>query len=196
MDIFENLENLNVSEECFDEIMNMVEELLNEGHNLEGVVTRAALSGRIPMDTDKWPELSKKAMKIPSSGDIHRDEDGKLNTDNLDSKYLTNNDRGMLKNKKRQAKKPFRPSADALSKGFDRRTRKINKLRKTLDSPYIYPGDKEFTDADNKLSQTYRAGNRILNWVRKNDHRYPKNERDKIRKSMQKSIGASTDGDW
>lgn len=30
MDIFESLENLNVSEECFDEIMDMVEELLSE----------------------------------------------------------------------------------------------------------------------------------------------------------------------
>lgn len=30
MNIFENLENLNVSEECFDEIMDMVEELLSE----------------------------------------------------------------------------------------------------------------------------------------------------------------------
>ena len=30
MDIFESLENLNVSEECFEEIMDMVEELLSE----------------------------------------------------------------------------------------------------------------------------------------------------------------------
>lgn len=30
MNIFESLENLNVSEECFDEILNMVEELLSE----------------------------------------------------------------------------------------------------------------------------------------------------------------------
>ena len=30
MDIFESLENLNVSEECFDEIMGLVEELLSE----------------------------------------------------------------------------------------------------------------------------------------------------------------------
>ena len=29
MDIFESLENLNVSEECFDDIINMVEEILN-----------------------------------------------------------------------------------------------------------------------------------------------------------------------
>ena len=31
MDIFESLENLNVSEECFDEIMGIVEEILSEG---------------------------------------------------------------------------------------------------------------------------------------------------------------------
>ena len=31
MDIFESLENLNVSEECFDEIMDIVEEIINEG---------------------------------------------------------------------------------------------------------------------------------------------------------------------
>ena len=37
MDIFESLENLNVSEECFDEIMDMVEELL-EGYNLRDTV--------------------------------------------------------------------------------------------------------------------------------------------------------------
>ena len=30
MDIFENLENLNVSEECFNDIMDIVEELLSE----------------------------------------------------------------------------------------------------------------------------------------------------------------------
>ena len=33
MSIFESLENLNVSEECFDEIMGIVEELLGEGTN-------------------------------------------------------------------------------------------------------------------------------------------------------------------
>ena len=39
MDIFENLENLNVSEECFDEIMNMVEELLQAN---EGIASKIA----------------------------------------------------------------------------------------------------------------------------------------------------------
>ena len=32
MNIFENLENLNVSEECFNEIIGIVEELINELH--------------------------------------------------------------------------------------------------------------------------------------------------------------------
>ena len=35
MDIFESLENLNVSEECFDEIMGLVEELLSEGEKVD-----------------------------------------------------------------------------------------------------------------------------------------------------------------
>ena len=30
MDIFESLENLSISEECFNEIMNMIEEYINE----------------------------------------------------------------------------------------------------------------------------------------------------------------------
>lgn len=32
MDIFESLENLNISEECFDEIMGLVEEILSENY--------------------------------------------------------------------------------------------------------------------------------------------------------------------
>lgn len=189
MSIFEELESLNVSEECFDDIMNIVEDLLSEGNHLRNVVYRASAKGR----TNKTQELAKKAMKVPSSGDIHRDEDGKLNTDNLDGKYLTNNDRGRLKNKDRQAKKPFRPSADAISKGFNRRTEKINKLHKTLNSPYIYPEDKEFQDAGDKLSQTYRSGDRLLKWVNKNSHKYSKNERDQIQKSVKKSLDASAE---
>ena len=30
MNIFESLENLNVSEECFDDIINIVEEIINQ----------------------------------------------------------------------------------------------------------------------------------------------------------------------
>lgn len=37
MDIFENLENLAVSEECFNDIMGIVEEIINEGPSVERV---------------------------------------------------------------------------------------------------------------------------------------------------------------
>ena len=44
MDIFESLENLEVSEECFDEIMGMVEELLNEEGFLDKVTDKITRS--------------------------------------------------------------------------------------------------------------------------------------------------------
>ena len=52
MDIFENLENLNVSEECFDEIMGIVEELLSEAEdNYEAAQDRR--------DRNKWKVYDK-----------------------------------------------------------------------------------------------------------------------------------------
>ena len=45
MDIFENLENLNVSEECFEDILNIVEEYINEVSI--GLLGRAANSSKV-----------------------------------------------------------------------------------------------------------------------------------------------------
>lgn len=44
MSIFENLENLNISEECFDEIMGLVEEYINEvsDKTVEGALKKAS----------------------------------------------------------------------------------------------------------------------------------------------------------
>ena len=44
MDIFESLENLPVSEECFDEIMGIVEELINEvsAEKIQGTANQRA----------------------------------------------------------------------------------------------------------------------------------------------------------
>ena len=44
MDIFESLENLNISEECFDEIIDMVEEYINEvsDKTVEGALEKAS----------------------------------------------------------------------------------------------------------------------------------------------------------
>lgn len=51
MDIFKSLENLNVSEECFDEIMDIVEELLSEEDNYEAAQDRR--------DRNKWKVYDK-----------------------------------------------------------------------------------------------------------------------------------------
>ena len=59
--------NLNVSEECFNDIINIVEELLSEGYNLDDVVKRARDKGRISDLKDR--ELSKKALEVESSYD-------------------------------------------------------------------------------------------------------------------------------
>ena len=51
MNIFESLENLNVSEECFDEIMGLVEEILSEEDNYEAAQDRR--------DRNKWKVYDK-----------------------------------------------------------------------------------------------------------------------------------------
>ena len=49
MDIFEQLENLNVSEECFDDILDIVEELLNEDelHDTKAIRRKAEKNSKI-----------------------------------------------------------------------------------------------------------------------------------------------------
>lgn len=56
MDIFESLENLEVSESCFDDIMSMVEECINEDLFKEGdsPFTKAVKKGLI-----WWQNLEK-----------------------------------------------------------------------------------------------------------------------------------------
>ena len=51
--IFESLENLNVSEECFDDIMGIVEELLNEGYNLHDTVRKVQARAYDEMQKNK-----------------------------------------------------------------------------------------------------------------------------------------------
>ena len=72
MDIFESLENLGVSEECFDEIMSTVKELLNEKlHYFPGVTYSTsndkidAAEKSLPKRLEKYKELKDKY--VPSS---------------------------------------------------------------------------------------------------------------------------------
>ena len=80
MNIFESLENLNVSEECFDEIMSIVEDLLGEGTNLVGVVDRAYEKGRLRKRQAHKDDLAIKALEVESPNDFntYTDPNGRL----------------------------------------------------------------------------------------------------------------------
>ena len=103
MSIFESLENLNVSEECFDDIMGIVEELLSEGDNLKDVVKRAWKDKKL--DVNKSIELEHRASRIPSSNDIHVNDEGDVDFSNLTGKTSTKNGLGELHTDMRREKK-------------------------------------------------------------------------------------------
>lgn len=75
MDIFENLENLPVSEACFNDIMDIVEEILSEG----GYVARSYKSGlghsnrlcKTPEEAENWVKNQKLDYKKGDSYEIH-----------------------------------------------------------------------------------------------------------------------------
>ena len=61
MDIFESLENLNVSEECFDDIMGIVEEFLNEStYEIIDKKEKEARDSGNEEEYKKWREKSDK----------------------------------------------------------------------------------------------------------------------------------------
>ena len=78
MDIFESLENLNVSEECFDDIMGIVEELLNESNrarkygqkNLNGDSSTVDIFGTKALKD----AAQMNSLKVPTHGVMHYSE--------------------------------------------------------------------------------------------------------------------------
>ena len=67
MDIFESLENLNVSEECFDEIMGLVEEFINELNKYEQY--------KVDKDPKLKKELEDRQEALKDIGDIKKKHD-------------------------------------------------------------------------------------------------------------------------
>lgn len=102
MSIFEDLENLNVSEECFDDVIGTIKGLLNEGDNLKGAVRRAYRNKKIGVN--KSVELENKADRIPSSNDIHVNDEGDTDFSNLTGKTSTKSGLGELKTDMRREK--------------------------------------------------------------------------------------------
>lgn len=101
------------------------------------------------------------------------------------------NAREVAKQKLQELKdrKGFKPSADVVSKIFDRHADNINKTHKAMH--YSYPGEDEFEKASNNLDKIYKKADKTYDWVDKNLPRYSKSERKKIRNSIDKTMRAS-----
>ena len=69
--IFESLKNLPISEECFNEIMDMVEEIINESPTVGAV--KSAVNNSFPLRMNKYKEV--KANPNATSQDIKRASD-------------------------------------------------------------------------------------------------------------------------
>ena len=83
MNIFESLENLNVSEECFDEIMGIVETLI--GESLQKQIDKKANAGEISVD--KAFELEKKVQNYMSDAKKEQEREEALQDDAKKNKY-------------------------------------------------------------------------------------------------------------
>ena len=76
MSIFESLENLNVSEECFNDIMDLVEAMLNELHapnpsSINQVLNRKAT--QLELNTQKNQYFDNQAQEIQNNkGEFHK----------------------------------------------------------------------------------------------------------------------------
>lgn len=65
MDIFESLESLNVSEECFDEIVGIVEEIINE-------LNKNTISSYIQKRGEQAEEAEKEFSKAKAEGTANK----------------------------------------------------------------------------------------------------------------------------
>jgi hypothetical protein len=103
MDIFESLENLNVSEECFDEIMDMVEGLVGEIERKHGEpkYKYSKETGTVPANKsaellakrdDAWGKEFNQAKEREGSEKVH------------DKRFNTKNEKGNIKTIQKQLK--------------------------------------------------------------------------------------------
>ena len=104
MDIFESLENLNVSEECFNDILNIVEE-----------ITDRILDDK-KMDPDKQDKLYKKAVKAQQK-ELKQaaQREGKTEDEIFKKRFRDKNKLGVEKHFDRQSKYDDSVDVDAGS---------------------------------------------------------------------------------
>ena len=113
MSIFEDLENLNVSEECFDDIMSLVEELLSEDiHSAIDTYAKTDKKGRdalhkkarINKDNAEYEDDERRTNRLPNP--LHPDPE-KEHEESLSNKYSQSHPLDRIDNRalRRSAKK-------------------------------------------------------------------------------------------
>ncbi len=136
MNILENLEQLTVSEECFEDILGIVEKFLGEGANLLKLINRAEKKYRdnalgtplsqkqfknhiklhkIFKDEKHVENLKDKTLEIPNSQSYPKRVSGNASSSKLLN--LTNQDRGTEETR----------ALDTERSGVDAGTRQVNK---------------------------------------------------------------------
>ena len=120
MSIFEDLENLNVSEECFDDIMGIVEEIISEFDENKKVAT---VKKRIDNLVDATKAAKESNAKFPRKGSIDAQAANLLQT-------------AELKKKQEEAARKVNKSATLASKNIkdpEKRREVINYAMKNMD---------------------------------------------------------------
>jgi hypothetical protein len=129
MDIFESLENLNVSEECFDEIMGLVEEILSEEDVYEPAQDRR--------DRNKWKVYDK------TSCVFYDCKGGK---------------RGAQKEAKRlNTVIPAKPKIDLSYESFDDISNILEEIIDTIHKKYKYGAPEYYENGGSDLEDKARA---------------------------------------
>lgn len=147
-------------EECFNDIMELVEGMLAEGTNLEKVVIRARKVGKV--DSDKSGELRARANSIPGTNDVHFSPSGETvatgNPYKEDAKKMSPRNYKSTHGR-REA------DEDQIYKSIDKNLRKNNPGTGPYDN---LPSSSQFR----KVNKYIKQDNPDVNWKPKNKGNY------------------------
>ena len=141
MDIFENLENLEISEECFDEIMDIVEEIINEVSVKRWKEAAAnSIPARKNAEDTNYSEYRYFSGRIPKAQQKqldkeHNERSNELSDRTARAEYLSRN----LPDSNKSASKVKK----AAEKASETRTEKADKLFKKAMDKYGQEGHNE-----------------------------------------------------
>ena len=189
MDIFESLENLNVSEECFDEIMGIVEELINEDiyHAIQKYKTtqdKGTLMNKAYDNKEKELYTTAKREQKPEEVKVYKYADGSTLDDGIHKTMNRIRERRNPENKQAQnimnkgvAKSRAGMALKDEMKDKNSGTRYANKEKEKLANKLIKQGDKEFAQGADQYQAShvpvnviYKDGKRTVELRKKNKY--------------------------